>query len=259
MRWTHLLIFFLFACFAPLAAQPPVNLAPDTLAFQGASPQQESPALSFEARGDIFMARKMYREAIEVYSKVAPMTSIVLNKTGIAYHQLANLDTAKKFYERSIKLNPKYAEAVNNLGTIHYAKKSYRRAISSYKKALELSPDSASMLSNLGTAYFARKDYQQAMVCYEKALSIDPEVFEHRGTTGVLLQERSVEERAKFHYYLAKTYAKAGRNDLALLYIRKSLEEGFKDRSKYLEDVEFAELRKVPEFETLMKLEPRVL
>jgi hypothetical protein len=91
------------------------------------------------------------------------------------------------------------------------------------------------------------------------ALSLDPEVFEHRGTQGVLLQERSVTERAKFHYYLAKTYAKAGRDDLALLYIRKSLEEGFMDRQKYLEDSEFAQIRKTPEFGELMKLEPRVL
>lgn len=97
------------------------------------------------------------------------------------------------------------------------------------------------------------------MLCYEKALALDPEVFEHRGAQGVLLQERSVTERAKFHYYLAKTYAKAGREDLALLYIRKSLEGGFKDRQKYFEEAEFAQLRKNPEFDVLMKLEPRVL
>ena len=75
----------------------------------------------------------------------------------------------------------------------------------------------------------------------------------------MLLQERSVTERAKFHYYLAKTYAKAGRDDLALLYIRKSLEEGFKERRKYEEEAEFAKLRANPEFGELMKLEPRVL
>ena len=61
------------------------------------------------------------------------------------------------------------------------------------------------------------------------------------------------------HYYLAKTYAKAGRNELALQYIRKSLEEGFKERKRFMEDSEFEALRKLPEFEVLMKLEPRVL
>ena len=91
------------------------------------------------------------------------------------------------------------------------------------------------------------------------ALSIGPEVFESRGSHGVLLQERSVTERAKFHYYLAKTYAKNGRTELALLYIRKSLEEGFKERKKYMQDAEFETIRSLPEFEELMKLEPRVL
>jgi hypothetical protein len=74
-----------------------------------------------------------------------------------------------------------------------------------------------------------------------------------------MLQERSVEERAKFHYYLAKTYAKAGMNERALLYIRKALEEGFAERKKMMEDPEFVSLRKLPEFQELMVMEPRVL
>jgi len=74
-----------------------------------------------------------------------------------------------------------------------------------------------------------------------------------------VLQERSVEDRAKFHYYLAKTYAKAGQNERALMYIRKSLEEGFKERKKFEEDPEFAGLRELPEFKQLLAMEPRVL
>lgn len=215
--------------------------------------------LSAEDRADIYMARKQYREAIETYLSIKPPTAVSLNKLGIAYHQMADLDTAKKYYDRALKLNKKYAEAINNVGTIQYARKSFRRAISAYKKALLYAPRSASIYSNLGTAYFARRDYGRASECYERALAIDPDVFEHRSTQGSLLQERTVEERAKFHYYLARTYAKAGRADLALQYIRKSLEEGFKERRRYVEDDVFAELRKLPEFDLLMKLEPRVL
>jgi hypothetical protein len=68
-----------------------------------------------------------------------------------------------------------------------------------------------------------------------------------------------VEERAKFHYYLAKMYAKSGRNELALQYVRKALEEGFKERNKLTEDPEFQALRDTPEFKELLALEPRVL
>jgi tetratricopeptide (TPR) repeat protein len=223
-----------------------------------ANPDRPTP-LSSEARGDIFMARKMYREAIETYLLDKQPNAIIFNKVGIAFHQTGDLNTAERHYQKAIKAKADYAEAINNLGTIQYAKKSYRRAVSTYKKALKYSPNAASIHSNLGTAWFARKKYAEAMACYETAMAIDPDVFEHRSSTGVLLQERSVDERAKFHYYLAKAYAKQGRQDLALLYIRKSLEEGFKERAKYMEESEFAQLRALPEFEVLMKMEPRVL
>jgi tetratricopeptide (TPR) repeat protein len=205
------------------------------------------------------MARKMYREAVEMYIQGPKNSPILINKIGIAYHQMLDLNTAKKHYERAIKLDPKYSEAINNLGTVHYAKKSYRRAVNQYRKALKLSPYSASIHSNLGTAWFARKKYKEAAEEYELALKLDPEVFEHRNSHGVLLQERSVEERAKFHFYLARTYAKSGHVERALIYMRKALEEGFKDKDKFREEPEFARLQDLPEFQQLLALEPRVL
>jgi tetratricopeptide (TPR) repeat protein len=223
------------------------------------TPPQPPIQLDAEKRADILMARKMYREAIEVYQEGPLDSAIIWNKIGIAYHQMQQLETARKHYEKAIKLNPQYSEAVNNLGTVYYAHKKFRKAISYYRRALKLSPNSASIYSNLGTAYFARKNYKEAAQAYQTALSLDPEVFEHHGSYGVLLEERSVEERAKFHFYLAQTYAKAGMNDRALQYIRKALEEGFKDRKKLMEGPEFENLRELPEFKEIMALEPRVL
>lgn len=217
------------------------------------------PNLTFEQRGDIYMARKMYREAVETYAKGPQASPILVNKIGIAYHQLTALPQAKKQYEQAAKLDPKYSEAINNLGTVFYAQKNYRKAINQYRRALKLNPNSASIHSNLGTALFARKKYKQAFDEYQLALSLDPEVFEHRNANGVLLQERSVEERAKFHFYLAKTYAKAGQTDRALLYIRKALEGGFKERNKLMEESEFTGMRELPEFQALLILETRAL
>ena len=216
-------------------------------------------ALTAEERGDILVARKMFREAIEVFDSEPHKTAVIYNKTGIAYHQLQQLRNAKKYYELALKLQPDYPEALNNIGTVYYANKSYRRAISYYHKALRISPDSASIYSNLGTALFARKQYPEATEAYQHALELDPDVFEHRSNFGTLLEDRNIVERAKFHYYLAKMYAKAGRDELALQYVRKALEEGFKDRDKLKEDPEFEALRKLPEFQELLSAEPRVL
>ena len=217
-----------------------------------------SPPISNELRGDIYMARKMYREAIDKYRQ-CPDSAVIANKIGIAFHQLMLLDLAKKNYEHSIKLNPKYGEAINNLGTIYYAAKSYRRAIGCYKHALRYSKGSASVYSNLGAAYFARKDYKRATEYYEQALKLDPDVFEHHGTFGTIMQERTVEELATFHLYLAKMYAKEGVNDRALIYLRKALEEGVKDRKKIPDVPEFANLKKDPAFLQLLAENPQPL
>lgn len=223
------------------------------------APDKLPAVVSPEMHGDIFMARKMFREAVEAYSEGPQNSAVILNKTGIAYHQMMELGLAKKYYEKAYKADSHYAEAINNLGTVFYAQKNYRRAVSQYLKALRITPNSASIYSNLGTGYFARKDYKRATEAWQHALSLDPEVFETRSTRGVLLQERSVDERAKFHYYMAKMYAKQGANDRALLYIRKALEEGFKERDKFQKDPEFAQLKELPEFKELLTLEPRVL
>lgn len=240
-----------------LAAQNPLL---DTSKIPAEKPVETAPQpMTPEKRGDILMARKMYREAAELYKQGPLDSAVIQNKIGIAYHQMMQVDIARKYYEHAMKIDPNYPEAINNLGTIYYSKKAYRHAVRLYRRALKLAPESASIYSNLGTAYFARKNYKAAAAAYQQALSLDPDVFEHRTTWGVLLQERSVEERAKFHYYLAKTYAHAGMNDRALLYIRKALEEGFTERKKLMEDPEFVALRKLPEFQQLLAVEPRVL
>ena len=107
-----------------------------SLALNAQTPAPSTP-LNAEQRGDILMARKMYREAIDVYREGPQDSAVIWNKIGIAYHQMMQVDEAKRNYEKAIKLNPKYSEAINNLGTVYYSKKSYRRAISQYRKALK--------------------------------------------------------------------------------------------------------------------------
>jgi tetratricopeptide (TPR) repeat protein len=229
-------------------------------------PQADKPDAKVEVtpelRGDIFMAKKQYREAIEAFRQGSPKDPVLWNKTGIAYHQLMQIDNALKSYEQAVHLKRDYQEAINNIGTVYYARKSYRRSITYYRRAIKIAPEeakSAAIYNNLGTALFARKQYKDAAEAMQTALKLDPDVFEHGSSYGVLLEERNVEERAKYHYYVAKLYAKSGRNDLALQYLRKALEEGLKDRKQLDKDPEFASLRDTKEFKDLLASEPRVL
>jgi tetratricopeptide (TPR) repeat protein len=230
----------------------------ETRSVPQAAPDRAAP-LSAETRGDIFMARKMYHEAIEAFGEGSPKDPVLRNKTGIAWHQLQQLDKALKAYQQAVRLKPDYHEAINNVGTVYYTRKSYRRAVSQYRKAIAIAPEQASIHSNLGMAYFARNQMEPAVEEFRTALKLDPEVFEHHSSYGVLLQERSVADRAKYHYWMATLYVQGGRSDLAIQYLRKAIEEGYKERKKLGEDPKFASIRELPEFKELLTLEPRVL
>ncbi len=250
-----LVLLCLFAL--PAAAQ----IATTTPGQRPPRPSPTATAAELESAGDVLRAEKDYLDALDYYEAALKkgQTAALWNKIGITQLQLTRFKDARKGFEKAIKLDRHYAEALNNLGVVWYMDKKYKKAIKFYKRALALNEPNASFYSNLGTAYFARKKYEDAAQAYQTALSLDPEVFEHRSSYGVMLQERSVEERAKFHYYLAKIYAQAGVNDRALQYIRRALEEGFKEKKKFLEEPEFEKLRDLAEFKELMALEPRVL
>lgn len=208
-----------------------------------------------ERRGDIFMARKMYREAVDAYREaidVQPRNARLYNKLGISFHHQLNFSEAKRNYERASKLDEKYAQAVNNLGTVHYAQGNYRRAQKTYQKALKITPNSASIYSNLGTAFFARKKYEKASAAYLRALELDPDVFEHRNELGTLLQERSVADLGKYHYFMAEAYARVENYERAMLYLRRSMEEGYAKPNRILKEKLFEPMYEMPEFQRLV-------
>ncbi|MBI3934246.1 MAG: tetratricopeptide repeat protein [Acidobacteria bacterium] len=192
-----------------------------------------------EQRADLFMVRKYYEEASTLYRRLTelqPNNALYFNKLGISYHQLQNLDMAKKSYRRAVQLNPQYAQAVNNLAAIEYAQKNYRPAILTYLKALQLTPGDAVMYSNLGTAYFAYEKFDYAVASYRYALLLDPNVFQRSGRVGTIVQQREEKNSAAFNFYLAKTYASVGDAENTLQFLRKAWEEGYPDILKSIQE-----------------------
>jgi tetratricopeptide (TPR) repeat protein len=216
-------------------------------------------ARQLEHRGDLHMVRKRYHEAADSYQQAlrfSPNSPVLLNKTGIAYHQLARLDDAKKFYERAAKADQNYAYAWNNLGTVHYRQERYGRAERSYRKALKLDPSQAAFHSNLGMTHFARKRFPQAMEEFRVALLLDPEVFQRHSTGGVLTQDLYVPgERARLQFLLAKTFAGLGNVDQVVFYLRHALDNGLTPLEAQT-DPAFAALRNDERFLALFPPEP---
>jgi tetratricopeptide (TPR) repeat protein len=228
--------------------------APSQVSTAGAAPTRE---LSPEEMGDLFMARKQYFEAAQAFKNLSdqnPRNAVYLNKLGIALHQQEALGLALKYYERALKVNPKYADAQNNIGTIWYQRKRFGKAIRAYEKAIKLRDDMAVLYSNLGYAYFGDKKYEASIAAFRIALAKDPQFFEHNSSrSGSLLQDRSVSDRGRFYFLLAKSFAETGNVERAVLYLRKAKDEGYATLVADLKkDKAFATELQLPEIQDMI-------
>jgi tetratricopeptide (TPR) repeat protein len=242
---------------APIA--PPAVQAPAQAPVQ--SPAESSvivvkPGITDEQLADLYMARKDYREAALAYKRLVdrnPQNPVYLNKLGIALHQQAALSAALKYYERASKVDPSYADAQNNIGTIWYQRKKYGRAIKAYQKAIFIRSDMAVLHSNLAYAYFGDKKYQEAISSFRQALTLDPQLFDHASSrSGSVLQDRSVGDRGRFYFLLAKSFAEAGNLERCLIYLRKARDEGFKELSTVKSDPSFAAVLQDPAIQEVL-------
>ena len=271
------------------AAQTPPTGKQNPPAMEAAAPRparvgpppHSASAAQLEIEADKLRAEKSYADAIDYYRAAIKKaaTAGLWNKIGITELQFGRHKDAVKSFDRAIKLDPKISEAYNNRGAVYYiagaqqqtkaeragksvpggALRNYRKAVSEYKKALAIREDTALYHSNLGTAHFALREFPKAINEYARAMQLDPEIFEHRSQSGIAAHMSSPEDRAFYSFVLARIYANAGDLDHSLEYLRKAMEDGYKEIDSVYKDQEFALLRKDPRFAELMSSKPVVI
>lgn len=225
-------------------------------------PAPDATANDLENRADQLRSGKLYLDALDYYRAAMakrPNSASLLNKIGITELMMQRYREARKSFDQSIKVDRKFADAYNNRGVVLYEEKRYGSAVKEYRRAIALDSASASFFSNLGAALFAKREFEPAVVAYQRAVELDPDVFERTSRGGVQAQLPSPGDRAHYDYTVAKLYAKMGYSDRSLEYLRKALEEGYKDFNNVYKDAEFAGLRKDKRFTELMAAKPAAL
>jgi tetratricopeptide (TPR) repeat protein len=230
--------------------------APVTGSPPAATPQLK--ALTPEQRADIFMARKDYADAADYYYRALKQAAfknpVVWNKLGIAFQEQGKFASARKAYTNATHANKNFAEAWNNRGTVYFMEKKYARSVKDYQRAIELKGDTATFYINLGISYSRMGKYDQAVTAYRTALRIDPKVMAQESSMGTVVH--TSESDVKYYFYMAKAFASVGSAEDAVHYLRRALEDGFKDLKRIDEDPDFKKISQYPAFVELMQNPP---
>jgi tetratricopeptide (TPR) repeat protein len=253
LAYTAFVLITFCACMvAQESAPPPVTTA------RVPPPSPTATAEELVDRAEILHAEKNYLDALDYYRAALKKqnSAVTWNKMGITQLQMGAIKDARKSFEKAVKADKAYPDAINNLGVTYYSDKRYSKAVKNYKKAIELREANASFHSNLGAAYFSKKEFSRARAEYQRAYALDPTVFERNSRMGVVAQMSSPNDRAQYFYLLAKMFAEGGDLNRSLDYLRKSLENGYEGIGEVYKDKEFAVLRKDPRFNELMASKP---
>jgi tetratricopeptide (TPR) repeat protein len=240
-----LLFFAVSSC---LGAQQPAsdqgNQPSETHPNSNATPALSPKDMQVE-RAKVQMAEKRFDAAIQTFQdllKADPKNASYMNMIGIAYLDLGKYDFAKKYFLRASKADKKNSNAVNNLGMVYYHQRDFRRAIREYQRAITIDPGQAGPHANLGFAYYNSNKFPEAAIEFQKALEIEPSIFERNDKVGSSVQDRTVSNHGLFFFTMARVYAQKRDAEHCAEYLRKSLDEGYKDVGKAATDPAFKDV-----------------
>ena len=243
---------------AKVAGFNPEQTAPAAGAVP-AHPDQPKP-LTQEQRADVYMARKSYSDAADYYYRALKQSGfkdpVVWNKLGIAFQEQAKFRSARQAYANSVRVDKNFAEGWNNMATVYYMEKKYSKSVKYYQQAIELKGDDAAFHLNLGTSYFHLKKYDLAVQEYRTALGLDPNVVSEDSLTGTIIHAGASDMDVEYYFFMAKAFASVGNVEEAVHYLRRALEDGFKNTKRIDEDPDLKKISQHPAFVELMRNPP---
>ncbi len=138
-----------------------------------------------ESRERLDLAEVVCRQAQLIDRNYAP----IYNTWGLVQMEKGEIIKALRFFERAIKLDPKFFEARMNFGYVTSSFRGYADARDAYTKALQLKPRSYEATVALGAAYRGLDKPEKAKELYEKAMKLNPKRPESYFNLGILHQD----------------------------------------------------------------------
>ncbi len=124
---------------------------------------------AFSDLGDIKNAKKSYLLSI---SLGAPKDTTYCNLANT--YVFDNIDSATKYYERSLECNPVYKDGLAGISYVYILKENYSKSKEYLEKANELYPENVVILNNLSYTYLKVNKKNKALKIANKSISNEP-------------------------------------------------------------------------------------
>ena len=132
----------------------------------------------FKSMGDSYSdfnfntAKYYYNKAI----RINPKDARIYYNLGVLFNDYERFDSAKYYYLKAIQINPHFDSVYFNLGVLYKNKLlEPNAALFYFKKALKINPNEGKYYDNIGLLY--EHDFQNidsAVICYKRAIEVDP-------------------------------------------------------------------------------------
>lgn len=139
--------------------------------------------ISYSIKATLFFKQKNYSSAIENskkalrYSKNKKQKSDSYLTIARSYIYMKKYVLAKKYLDKSIRLNSKNYSAFYYRGDLFSKIGKYEIALSDYNKALLLKPKYHAAVNAKAMLYFKKKEYRKSLAHSNKAISMSPKNF----------------------------------------------------------------------------------
>ncbi len=149
---------------------------------------------SYENQGQWQEAQKLLEKLVESN----PDNPRYHNELGYVLQKRGYYDMALKQYDRAIKLDPYYVEAIYNRGSLQYKRRQVTKAGKDFEKVIELDSNFAKAYNNLGLLnhlFFDKPD--KAAGNYKKAIELEPQNPVYHENLGRLYKAQGKNPEAK--------------------------------------------------------------
>jgi tetratricopeptide (TPR) repeat protein len=170
------------------------------------TPQGDAPvpidaryAPAFTARGDAYVGRRDFNDALAAYSEAIqldPKYTPAYSGRGNLYRAHGDLEPAMADANRAIALDPKFADAYNARGAAYMTKGEKDRAIADFDQAIALDPKRFVVYVNRGIAYADKGDNDKAIADYGIAIKLEPRYYGAYFERGVAFSAKGDSNRA---------------------------------------------------------------